>query len=123
MISSADVEEIQKVYKISPAAVWLKACETGVFEGSLDDARDGYIHLSSASQVRSTLNKYYRGQSGLLLIAFEKNSLAPNLHWEVSRNGDLFPHYYGALPTNLAIAQMPLVIDANGLAQLDEDCL
>ena len=123
MTTSTEVEKLQKVFKIVPADIWKTSCESGFFVGSPDDKRDGYIHLSCACQLRETFNKNFRGQSGLLLVAFKKSSLAPQLRWETSRNGELFPHFYGLLPTRLAIAQRSLALNADGLAELDEDCL
>ena len=123
MTSNTAQKSNDKVYKVVPEPMWMSSCEKGIFEGSLDDRRDGFIHLSSAPQLLGTLNKYFRGQSDLVLIAFERNTLAQNLRWEVSRNGELFPHYYGALPTNLAVAATPLGTNADGDWTIDEDSL
>jgi uncharacterized protein (DUF952 family) len=32
-----------------------------------------------------------------VLIAVESEALGPDLRWEKSRGGDLFPHHYGPL--------------------------
>ena len=43
-----------RIYKICSAPAWREAERQGVFRGSADDARDGFIHFSSAAQVAET---------------------------------------------------------------------
>lgn len=112
-----------RVFKIVPEAAWHAAERSGVYTGSADDQRDGYIHLSAADQVSGTLTKYFRGQSNLLLIAFATGDLGPQLKWEASRGGALFPHYYGALPTASALWQRRLALDPDGIARIEQDRL
>ncbi len=37
-------------------------------------------------------------------MAVDADALGPELKWEVSRGGALFPHLYGAMPTDLAVS-------------------
>lgn len=108
------------VYKIVSLDTWRTANTTGAFVGSSDDMRDGYIHLSTAEQVDGTLKKYFNGQEGLALICFRSDDLAAHLRWEPSRGGALFPHYYGTLPTSLAVSEKPLPLGASGDHQLPD---
>jgi uncharacterized protein (DUF952 family) len=85
------------VYKIARKAEWDEAQRTGVYSGSPDDKRDGFIHLSSAAQVRATCAIHFAGEGDLVLVAIEAERLGPSLKWEVSRKGDKFPHLYGPL--------------------------
>ena len=87
----------EMVYKIARKAEWDEAAKAGVFTGSPDDKRDGFIHLSSAEQVRATCAIHFAGERDLLLVAIAAERLGPSLKWEVSRKGDKFPHLYGAL--------------------------
>jgi uncharacterized protein (DUF952 family) len=91
------------VYKIVRRSEWMAARRSGVFGGSPDDARDGFIHLSSASQVRGVCERHFGHETDLLLLAFEAGRLGPNLKWETSHKGEAYPHLYGALP--LALVQ------------------
>jgi uncharacterized protein (DUF952 family) len=108
------------VYKISSAADWLKAKRDGHFAGSADDIRDGFIHLSASHQLLGTLEKHFKGEGELILIAFEVARLGSALKWEQSRGGDLFPHLYGELPISQALWHRPLRRDADGVPRLDE---
>lgn len=103
------------VFKIVGAADWQQAVTAGRYDGSADDRRDGYIHLSLARQVHGTLAKYFRNESNLILVAFNACALGHALKFEASRGGDLFPHLYAPLPTTLALWQRPLTVGADGV--------
>jgi uncharacterized protein (DUF952 family) len=113
--------ETPSVFKIVSASEWAAATGAGFFTGSADDVRDGFIHLSKASQLAGTAKKYFIGQHNLLLVAFDSASLAPHLRWETSRGGDIFPHYYGALPVKSALWQKPLPLGDNGVPIVDKE--
>lgn len=86
------------IYKICEQTLWQAAESAGRFLGTSDDARDGFIHFSSASQLAETAAKHYANKSGLMLVAVEAAALGAALKWEPSRGGELFPHLYGVLP-------------------------
>lgn len=101
------------LYKILPDALWRDAVSLGVFEGSAVDHKDGFIHLSTAAQMRETAARHFAGQEGLVLVGFREGDLA-NLKWEPSRGGDLFPHVYGTIDPASAVSQDPLPLE-NGV--------
>jgi len=88
---------VPTIYKICPASTWREAERQGVYRGSADDARDGYIHFSTAAQVAETARKFFAGQTGLFLIEVDVEALGAALRWERSRNDELFPHLYDEL--------------------------
>jgi uncharacterized protein (DUF952 family) len=98
------------VYKICPRSDWQRAEAAGSYRGSIDDQRDGFIHLSAGPQVEGTLTRHFSGQSDLVLVAFDEQSLA-GLRWEASRGGALFPHVYGVLPVAQALWVKDLPLD------------
>ncbi len=101
------------IYKVLSRAALAEAKAKGRFEGSAEDARDGFIHLSTADQLEGTLAKHYAGQVDLVLLAVDSESLGERLQWEPSRAGSLFPHLYG--PLDLAavnsVEELPLEKD------------
>ena len=101
------------IYKICAEAPWHEAKQEGVFRGAPVDLRDGFIHFSSATQVRATAAEYFAGLENLLLIAVDADALGEALRWEVSRGGELFPHLYGDLPLAAVrwVKPLPLGID------------
>ena len=101
------------LYKILSADQWDAAQATGLFTGSAVDIKDGFIHLSTAEQMRETAARHFTGQDGLVLVGFREEDLA-NLKWEPSRGGELFPHVYGVIETASAVSQDPLSLE-NGV--------
>ncbi len=101
-------------YKIVTAADWQSATRGGNFTGSTDDRRDGFIHLSTASQVRETAARHFSAQSGLIVAAIDLAVVADILKWEASRGGALFPHLYGPLPMTAVLWSKPLPVGQNG---------
>lgn len=86
------------IYKICPASLWRAAEATGVFHGAPVDLKDGFIHFSTAAQLAETAAKHFAGQSDLLLVEVDAETLKDSLRWEPARAGSLFPHLYGPLP-------------------------
>ncbi len=105
---------MQLIYKIVPEELWRQSEANGVFEGAPVDLADGYIHFSTAVQVRETAGKHFKGQNGLLLAAFETQAFGDKLKWEPSRGGDLFPHLYATFAPSEARWVQPLPLDDSG---------
>ena len=102
------------IYKICTASEWRDAERAGVYRGSAVDVKDGFIHFSTAAQVRETADKHFAGADDLMLVAVDADALAGALRWEFSRGGDVFPHLYGALPLAAVLWAKPLRLDAGG---------
>jgi len=85
------------IYKICGAAEWRQAEAEGVYRGSADDVRDGYVHFSLAGQVAATAARHFGSRSDLVLVAVHAGALGKALRYEPSRGGVLFPHLYGEL--------------------------
>jgi len=110
----------EPLYKICPEAALKEARQNGRFDGSADDARDGFIHLSAGHQVTGTLAKYFAGQRDLVLLAIDPDRLGERLRWETSRGGELFPHLYGPLDLAHVISVEPLAVQEDGSHRLPE---
>jgi uncharacterized protein (DUF952 family) len=85
------------LFKIVDGNLWAQATVAGVFAGAAIDLRDGYIHLSSATQVEDTARLHFAGVHDLVLVAFRESQISAPVKWEPSRGGQLFPHVYGTL--------------------------
>jgi len=80
--------------------------EKGPWSGAPIDLQDGYVHLSSATQVQGTYERYFSHLPQVLLMWVRTANLpAGALMWEPSRGGELFPHLYGPLPVD-AVARI-----------------
>ena len=100
------------IYKICEQAHWRAAEAAGQFRGSAVDARDGFIHFSTAAQLAETASKHFAKAADLMLGA--------ELKWERSRGGDLFPHLYAALPLKAVRWARLLPDEIDGPRQLPE---
>ncbi|RAI58761.1 DUF952 domain-containing protein [Roseicella frigidaeris] len=105
------------IYTMVRAADWRAAERCGAYHGSADDRRDGFLHFSTAAQLRASAAKHRAGEADLLLVAVEAAALGPALAWEPARSGraGLFPHLYGALPLAAVRAATPLPLGPDGL--------
>ncbi|WP_198369682.1 DUF952 domain-containing protein [Roseomonas rosulenta] len=105
------------VYTLVRAAEWRAAEAAGAYAGSADDARDGFLHFSTAAQLRATAAKHRAGVPDLVMVEADAAALGVALRWEPasgsSRPG-LFPHLYAALPIAAVTRAVPLALDAEG---------
>lgn len=96
------------IFKIFRADEWEGFQQSGQFAGSADDLRDGFIHLSTATQLAGTVARHFAGEKGLIAAELALDG-DPALRWEASRDGALFPHLYRRLGMD----------DVNGWTTLD----
>lgn len=108
------------IYKICDRATWQDAERRRIYDGSAVDKRDGFIHFSTAAQLAETAARHFAGQADLTLVAVDEEALGPDLKWEPSRGGDLFPHLYGPLPLAAVRWAQPLADEVDGRRLLPE---
>ncbi|CAN5361056.1 DUF952 domain-containing protein [soil metagenome] len=105
-------------YKVLTAGQ-MATLEGGAFDGAPIDLADGYIHLSTATQLTETVDKHFAGQSDLHVAAVDLESLGAAVKWEASRGGQVFPHLYGGpLLLETVIAYGPLTRGEDGSVAL-----
>jgi uncharacterized protein (DUF952 family) len=103
-----------RIYKIVPRDLWVEAERSGRLIGAPVDLKDGFIHFSTAAQVRETAARHFAGQDDLLLVTVDVSRLGDKLKWEPSRGGALFPHLYGDLLMAWVLDVLPLRPGADG---------
>lgn len=103
------------IYHMCKTDEWAAAEKSGRYPGSSQDRADGFIHFSTADQVRVSAAKHRTGQDGLVLLSVEAGGLGAALKWEPTRDDQLFPHLYGELPVSQVVRVDPLPLDADGL--------
>jgi len=96
------------VYKVFRAEEFAAYKIEGVSAGAAVDLADGYIHLSTAEQAPETLAKHFAGETGLVMVALDTETLGPDLVWEPSRGGALFPHLYRPLRADDMVWAAPI---------------
>ena len=90
----------KKVYKVLTIKEWGEASEMGQIVTELDQ-QDGFVHLSSATQLNMTLSLYFSDEEKVVLVEINESDIAEGLSYEHAekRAGD-FAHYYGELSTD-----------------------
>jgi uncharacterized protein (DUF952 family) len=104
-------------YKVLSHADWA-ALNADTFCGTSTDLTDGFIHLSTASQLTETVNRHFPGATNLILVAVDLTVLADAVRWEPSRAGQLFPHVYAPLSRRAVLAWCSLERHSDGSIRL-----
>lgn len=106
------------IYTLVREADWRAARAAGEYRGSADDRRDGFLHFSTAAQLRATAAKHRAGVADLWLLEAEAAALGGALKWEPagspSRPG-LFPHLYAPLPVAAVTRAVAVPLGGDGV--------
>jgi uncharacterized protein (DUF952 family) len=108
------MEGAMYIYKIFRRPEWDAFRTAGETAGAPVDLVDGFIHFSTAAQVAETAAKWFATESDLVLVAFSADKLGPELKWEPSRGGALFPHLYRHLRLSDVVWDKSLPLGAAG---------
>lgn len=106
------------IYHIADEALWLQAQATGEYRHS-SLSTEGFIHCSKLEQVLPVAQRYFAGQTGLLLLEITVAKLQAGLRYENTTGGtELFPHVYGSINYDAIHAVHRLEIGSDGLSTL-----
>ncbi|MAI69614.1 MAG: dihydroorotate dehydrogenase [Rhodopirellula sp.] len=102
------------LYKLLSQREWQQVLEAQALAGFGIDLLDGFIHLSTAEQVKETARLYFAGHEDLMLVSIDSSCLEESLRWEKSRAGALFPHVYGVIPMSAVLGAETLPLGVSG---------
>jgi uncharacterized protein (DUF952 family) len=89
--------ESEYIYHVTTQNEWEQAKEIGEYKPAGFE-KEGFIHCSIERQVAGVLDRFYKGQSGLVKLKIEKAKVSRPVLFELAADLDeLFPHIYGAL--------------------------
>jgi uncharacterized protein (DUF952 family) len=97
------------IYTLVRGEDWRAAEAAGAYHGSADDRRDGFLHFSTAAQLRASAAKHRAGEADLWMVEADAAALGEALRWEPAAGGSrpgLFPHLYA--PLSLAAVRRAL---------------
>jgi uncharacterized protein (DUF952 family) len=106
-----------RIYTMVQEAEWRAAERDGAYAGSADDRRDGFLHFSTAAQLRESAAKHRAGVTDLWLLEVDAARLGEALRWEPAAGGrrpGLFPHLYGVLPLAAVLSATRLPLGPDG---------
>ena len=92
---------------------WQAALANGEYRAASLQA-EGFIHCSRPEQILAVANRFYPGQSGLVILWIDPDRLENELRWELS-DGQFFPHLYGPLNSAAVLAAHPFEPDPDGV--------
>lgn len=98
---------------ITTQAAWQAAQQQGVYSHPSLEA-EGFIHCSQPEQVAATAERFFRGQTGLVLLWIGRDRLTAPLKFEPASDHGTFPHLYGPLNLDAVQHVNALVADAQG---------
>ena len=110
-------ESVTTIYTLVRGEDWRAAQAVGEYRGSADDTRDGFLHFSTAAQVRASAARHRAGERDLLLVEVDVAALGDALRWEPAAGGSrpgLFPHLYGPLPLGAVRGATQLRLNPDG---------
>ena len=84
-------------YRVMDRKEWNNFKKEKKFYGNAFDLESGYIHLSTRSQIKDTIDQYFKDQKDLVILEICETKIKENIKWEISTNNQLFPHLYGFL--------------------------
>jgi uncharacterized protein (DUF952 family) len=110
------------IFHITSRKAWEDAQTMGEYVAD-SLASEGFIHCSTLAQVLPVAEKFYKGQSGLVLLLIEPTLLSSTLKWEAPSGGtpppgvpesDQFPHVYGPINPDAVVNVLDFVFDSTG---------
>jgi len=107
------------VFHLTARSAYAATSDGGAYEApSL--ASEGFIHCSTRAQIVRTAERFFRGQSGLVILCLDAQKLGPALEYEPA-DGELFPHVYGAIPVDAIVAVIEFPCREEGGFELPEE--
>jgi uncharacterized protein (DUF952 family) len=96
------------ILRITPRDKWYRAFAEGEYRSD-DLATEGFIHCSTPEQLSWVAEKFYKGQTGLVVLRIDTEKLKSPLVWENPHETlKLFPHVYGPINLDALVEAVPL---------------
>ena len=104
------------IFHITHSQQWEQAKQVQSYRGDTLDT-EGFIHCSTIPQITRSANKFFVGQTGLLLLWIDSEKVEAEVKYEPAA-GDLYPHIYGPLNVDAVLKVMEFEAGADGKFEL-----
>jgi uncharacterized protein (DUF952 family) len=113
------------IYHLTSRQAWTEARNGSDYRAE-SLTSEGFIHCSTEMQVLPVAEKYYKGQSDMVLLKIDPALLSSELRWEPPSGGapppgvpegDLFPHIYGPINVDAVVKVYDLQLNPDGSYQ------
>lgn len=101
------------IFHITTRSQWDQAQQLGEYRADSLET-EGFIHFSTSAQLPWVANRFYRGQTGLVLLKIECDRLKARLQFDAIETGELFPHLYGALNLDAVVQVLEFEPEVDG---------
>jgi uncharacterized protein (DUF952 family) len=89
--------ESEYIYHVTTLIEWEQAKAKNEYM-PMDYEKDGFIHCSIEKQIPGVLDRFYKGQKGLVKLKIDKEKVQRPVLFELAHDlNELFPHIYGPL--------------------------
>ncbi len=110
-------QRLRTICHITTQSAWEQAVGAGLYSpDTLETER--FIHCSTAEQVLTVANTFYRGENDLVLLFIDEESVEAPIYYEPPADNlasaERFPHIYGPINLDAVIWALPFVPDAQG---------
>ena len=96
------------ILHITNPELWNQANAAGEYRAD-SLASEGFIHCSTPDQLAGVVGRYYKRQTGLVVLHIDPGKVQPPIRWEnPPGSNEQFPHIYGELNLNAVIEVKPL---------------
>jgi hypothetical protein len=100
--------ESEYIYHITSLKEW-EAAQLQKEYTPIHFIQDGFIHCSVEKQIDGVLDRFYKGQIGLVKLKIEKAKVQRPVLFELAEDlNELFPHIYGALNIDSVVEVIPV---------------
>lgn len=106
-----------RLFHVTTSREWAAAQGQGIYHPR-GFAAEGFIHCSYGHQVRGVLDRFFVGQTSLVVLQIDRRATGSPVVDENLEGGDeLFPHLYGPLPVAAVVAVYPVESWTDALVQ------
>ncbi len=96
------------IHHLAEPVAWVAATSQRAYEAASLTA-EGFIHLSTPTQLSITFARFYADRTDLVLLDVDDThpEVTELLRWEKIPSGEVFPHLYGPLPVDAVMRARP----------------
>ena len=109
------------LFHIARRMDWQQAQASGSYRPE-SLASEGFIHCSTPAQLVATANRFFRGQTDLVLLAIARGRVTAEVRDDfVTVENQTFPHIWGPLNLDAVVRARPFAPNADGNYELPAD--
>jgi uncharacterized protein (DUF952 family) len=112
-VAAAVEKSMNTILHITQRHEWEQAKNLGTYRSNTLDS-EGFIHCSTLAQVIGSANRFFKGQTDLVILKIDIDRVTPEIRYEGADSNNLFPHIYGALNIDAVIGSIDLESNPDG---------